>query len=102
MTAAAPVAARRGGAAVAALTEVDGRRVAWFRLDGGQHRGAIGPTEGQVIERTVRLALEAGVPVVGEIATSGADVREGVASLVAWGRVAKALADASGAVPIVL
>ncbi len=102
MTAAAPVAAKRQGAVTASLTEIDGRRVAWFRLDGGKHRGAIGPTEGQVIERTVRMALDAGVPVVGEIATSGAEVTEGVASLVAWGRVAKALSDASGTVPIIL
>jgi acetyl-CoA carboxylase carboxyltransferase component len=102
VTAAAPVAARRGGAVAAALTEIDGRRVAWFRLAGGNRRGAIGPVEGQVIERTIRLALDAGVPVVGEIATSGADVTEGVASLVAWGRVAKALADASGTLPILL
>jgi len=102
VSAAAPVAARRGGAATAALTEIDGRRVAWFRLAGGRHRGAIGPTEGQVIERVVRLALDAGVPIVGEIATSGADVSEGLASLVAWGRVAKALADASGTLPILL
>ena len=99
---AAPVGARRGRAAAAALTEIEGRRVAWFRLAGGRHRGAIGPTEGQVIERTVRLALEAGVPIVGELATSGADVREGIASLVAWGRVAKALSDASGTLPVVL
>ena len=100
--AAAPVTARRGGAVTASLTEIDGRRVAWFRLAGGERRGAIGPTEGQVMERTIRLALEAGVPVVGEIATSGADVSEGIASLVAWGRVAKALSDASGTLPIVL
>jgi acetyl-CoA carboxylase carboxyltransferase component len=99
---AAPVAARRGGAVTAALTELDGRRVAWFRLAGGKHSGAIGPTEGQVMERVVRLALEAGVPVVGELATSGADVAEGLPSLVAWGRVARALADASGTVPVLL
>ncbi|MDQ4068572.1 MAG: methylmalonyl-CoA carboxyltransferase [Actinomycetota bacterium] len=99
---AAPVAARRGGAVTAALSEIEGRRVAWFRLAGGKHRGAIGTTEGQIMERTVRLALEAGVPVVGEIATSGADVTEGLASLVAWGRVAKALTDASGTLPIIL
>ena len=102
MTAAAPVAARRGGAAAAALTEIDGRRVAWFRLSGGKHRGAIGPVEGEILERTVRLAIDAGVPVVGEMATSGADVTEGVASLAAWGRVARALADASGTVPVIL
>ena len=39
---AVPVAARRGGAVQASLTELDGRRVAWFRLGGrpapGRHR----------------------------------------------------------------
>ena len=102
MTVAAPVGAKRGGAVTAALTSIDGRQVAWFRLAGGQHRGAIGPVEGQVIERTVRLALDAGVPVVGELATAGADVTQGIASLVAWGRVAKAMVDASGTVPVLL
>ncbi|MEA2702168.1 MAG: Carboxyl transferase domain, partial [Actinomycetota bacterium] len=68
------MAARRGGAAIASLTEIDGRRVAWFRLAGGKHKGAIGPVEGEVIERLVRMALEVGVPIVGELATSGADV----------------------------
>ena len=102
MTVAAPVAAKRGGAATAALTSIDGRQVAWFRLAGGQHRGAIGPVEGEIIERTIRLALDTGVPVVGELATAGADVTEGIASLVAWGRVAKAMVDASGTVPVLL
>ncbi|MEW6153225.1 MAG: carboxyl transferase domain-containing protein [Actinomycetota bacterium] len=99
---AVPVTACRGGAAQASLTELDGRPVAWFRLAGGKHRGAIGPSEGEVIERLVELALETGVPVVGELDTSGADVSEGLASLHAWGRTASALARASGAVPVVL
>jgi len=99
---AVPVAACRGGAAAASLTELDGRRVGWFRLEGGKHRGALGPVEGEVIERLVRLALDVGVPIVGELATSGADVGEGLPSLHAWGRVAAVLAQASGAVPIVL
>ena len=97
-----PVAACRGGAATASLTELEGRPVAWFRLSGGKHRGALGPTEGEVIEQVVRLALAAGVPIVGELATSGADVAEGLPSLHVWGRVAAGLAEASGAVPIVL
>jgi acetyl-CoA carboxylase carboxyltransferase component len=100
--AAVPVAACRGGAASAALTDLGGRRVAWFRLAGGKHRGALGPTEGDVLERLVDLALDAGMPVVGELDTSGADVGEGLPSLHAWGRVAAALSRASGAVPIVL
>jgi acetyl-CoA carboxylase carboxyltransferase component len=36
------------------------------------------------------------------LSTSGADVRDGVASLHAWGRIARVLTSASGVVPIVL
>ena len=99
---AVPIGACRGGAAVACITELEGRRVAWFRLAGGKHRGALGPTEGDVIERLVRLALDIGVPIVGELDTGGADVTEGLPALHAWGRIAAALAEASGAVPIIL
>jgi acetyl-CoA carboxylase carboxyltransferase component len=97
-----PVAADREGAARAELRELDGRLVGWFRLEGGKRRGALGPTEGETIERLVHTACEAGVPVVGVLATSGADLTEGVASLHAWGRVARAMAEASGSVPVVL
>ncbi|MFN2607007.1 MAG: acyl-CoA carboxylase subunit beta [Acidimicrobiales bacterium] len=97
-----PVAAGRGGAVSASLVDVEGRRVAWFTLAGGKHRGAIGSAEGEVLERLVHLAVELGVPVVGELSTSGADVLEGLDSLHAWGRVAAALSRASGAVPVVL
>src|SRR5690606_17257167 len=58
--------------------------------------------EGMVVERAIRLAAHLGIPVLGTVASSGADVLEGVASLHAWGRVAKALADVSGVVPTVL
>jgi acetyl-CoA carboxylase carboxyltransferase component len=76
--------------------------VAWFRLEGGPHRGAIGPAEGDTIQRLVGRAVETGVPVVGVLASSGAEVGEGIVSLHAWGRVAKALAAASGVVPVAL
>ena len=96
-----PVAGRASAAATACLRELDGRDVALFRLDGGKHRGAIGPAEGVAIERLVTLAIELGVPIVGVLATSGADIHEGVASLHAWGRVARQVSRASGVVPIV-
>jgi acetyl-CoA carboxylase carboxyltransferase component len=102
VTAATPVFGHRSAAASASIREIDGRTVSWFNLDGGKHRGAIGTSEGQTIERAVHLAVELGMPIVGRIASSGADVAEGVAALHAWGRVAKALTDASGVVPIVL
>ncbi|MGH9190022.1 MAG: acyl-CoA carboxylase subunit beta [Acidimicrobiales bacterium] len=102
MSPAVAVGAGRHSAATGGLAYVDGRCVALFRVAGGKHRGAIGTVEGEVVERVVRLAIETGVPVVGELATSGADVSEGLASLWAWGRVARALSEASGTVPVVL
>ena len=100
--AAAAVMAGRSAAVSAALGELGGRTVSWFRLEGGKHRGAIGVAEGEALERAVRMGIELGVPVVGVVSTSGADVGEGVAALHAWGRVARALTDASGVVPTLL
>jgi len=99
-----PVAAGRGGAVEAEIRLLggDGQQVGWFRLEGGKHRGAIGTIEGETIARLVRTAVDAGVPVVGVLSTSGADVAEGVVALHAWGRIARELAQASGIVPIIL
>ena len=99
-----PVAARRGSAVDASIRPLDdtGSPVGFFRLEGGKHRGAIGPPEGDTIARLVTAAVDAGVPVVGVLSTSGADIHEGVASLHAWGGIARALATASGVVPVVL
>lgn len=97
-----PIVGRRSDAATASITEIDGRPVSAFRIEGGKHVGAIGPPEGEVLQRAVRVAIDLGIPVVGTIASSGADVVEGVASLHGWGRVAHALADASGVVPTIL
>jgi acetyl-CoA carboxylase carboxyltransferase component len=99
---ATPVFGHRSDTVDASLREIEGRLVAWFSLEGGKHRGAIGTPEGDAITRAAKLAVELGVPIVGRIASSGADVAEGLSALHAWGRVAKALSDASGVVPIVL
>jgi acetyl-CoA carboxylase carboxyltransferase component len=95
-----PVASGASPAVTAGLRRLDGREVAFFRLEGGKHRGAIGPPEGVVLERLVRQATDLGLPIVGVLATSGAEIHEGVASLHAWGRVARAVAGASGMVPV--
>ncbi|HUR18254.1 MAG TPA: carboxyl transferase domain-containing protein [Acidimicrobiales bacterium] len=96
------LAARRASAATAEITEMDGRTVARFHLEGGEHRGAIGPAEGDTLERLILAATELGVPVIGTVASSGADISHGVASLHAWGRVARALVGASGVVPVAI
>jgi len=71
-------------------------------LSGGRHRGSIGPADGATIRATVEQAVSLQIPVLGVVSTSGADIHEGVASLHAWGMVARALAGASGTVPILL
>ena len=96
------LSARRSSAATAEVGELDGRMVAMFHLAGGEHKGAIGPAEGETVGRLVRTATDLGVPIIGTVATSGADVTHGVASLHAWGRVARAMSQASGVVPIAL
>jgi acetyl-CoA carboxylase carboxyltransferase component len=78
----------------AEIREIDGRRVSWLSIDGGKHRGAIGTAEGETITRAIARCRPR-IPVVGRIASSGADVNEGVASL-PRGRCP--LADASGVV----
>ncbi len=45
------------------------------------------------------MAGTLGLPLVGELDTSGAELRDGVAALHAWGRLARALVELSGRVP---
>ena len=73
---------------------VDGP-VAWFR-------GAPIQADTEVIARTVAIGVDAGVPVVGVLAGVGVDATAGLASLHGWGALARALAGASGLVPVVL
>lgn len=97
-----PVAARVDTAVRAGITDVDGRPVCRFEISGGPHHGAITERSGRALIEALRLAVELRTPVLGVLDTSGAEVGDGVAALHAWGRIARALAGASGAVPIVL
>ena len=97
-----PIHGHADVAASAELREIDGRRVVWFRVAGGKHHGAIGVAGGQTVERAVRLAGELQIPLVGEFDTSGAELREAVAALHAWGRLAGAISQISGSVPTLL
>ncbi len=97
-----PVASARSAAVSAELGQLGGQGVARFRIAGGKHHGAIGIAGSEAAERVIRLAAETGVPIVGILDTSGAEIGEGVSALHGWGRIAAALAGASGVVPIVL
>jgi acetyl-CoA carboxylase carboxyltransferase component len=96
------IGARVDAAATAGLREIDGRPVAWFRVAGGKHHGALGSAGAAAVTRAVRMGLDARIPVVGVLDTSGAELRDNVAALDGWGRIARAFAQASGVVPTVL
>ncbi len=64
-------------------------------------RGALGIEDGETILEGARSAATLRVPLVLVLATSGADVSDGVASLHGWGRAARAIATCSGNVPVV-
>jgi len=66
-----------------------------------EHRGALTPEDGETIKVAAGQACELRIPLVLVLATSGADVSEGVVSLHGWGLAARAITACSGLVPIV-
>lgn len=54
------------------------------------------------LERGIRAALDQRVPLVVVMASSGADIVEGVPALHGWGRVAAALTACSGIIPTIM
>ncbi|MGH9087897.1 MAG: acyl-CoA carboxylase subunit beta, partial [Acidimicrobiales bacterium] len=57
--------------------------------------------DGESLAAAARAALELRVPLVLDLATSGADVSDGVDALHGWGKAAAAVAACSGIVPVV-
>ncbi len=95
----------RPGQTAAALVELGGRTVAWFRLAGEVERttgseGA-GIAGAEVVLRTLELAGDLGVPAVGVIESIHMRPTE-LGALGAWGRVAQRAAALSGVVPLLL
>jgi acetyl-CoA carboxylase carboxyltransferase component len=64
-------------------------------------RGALSVDDGETIRNAAEYALTLQIPVVLVLASSGADVSHGVASLHGWGQAARALVRCSGIVPVV-
>jgi acetyl-CoA carboxylase carboxyltransferase component len=78
------------------------RKVVLVEVDRGVRRGALASSDSDTISNAAHHALRERVPLVVVLASSGADVIEGVASLDGWGRAARALADCSGVVPVAI
>ena len=87
------------GAARASLTKVGERNVVWVDIDPSLHRGALSAEASGVIANAAEFALNQRIPLVIQVASSGADILEGIPALHGWGQAARAIADCSGVVP---
>jgi acetyl-CoA carboxylase carboxyltransferase component len=95
-----PLRAKHLGSLSAGIEQLAGRRVVLVETDPEVHRGALTEADGVTWAAAAKMALGQRIPFIGVLSTSGADVRDGIASLHGWGQAAHALVACSGVVPI--
>ena len=82
------------------------RLVVWVEVSGQTASGfravPLSSVTSAVATEAAAVARAQGLPLVFVLASSGADIVEGIDALEGWGRLAKAIADCSGSVPTVL
>ncbi|MGH9272604.1 MAG: acyl-CoA carboxylase subunit beta [Ilumatobacteraceae bacterium] len=90
----------------AEVRDVDGRQIVWVELGGETASGFRGvplsSTTSAIVEQAATVARTEGMPLIVVMASTGADIVEGVAALEGWGLLAKALVDCSGIVPTIM
>jgi acetyl-CoA carboxylase carboxyltransferase component len=96
-----PLRAKATGAARAEVAVIDGRPVVLLDVDASQRKGALSAEACETIASAAQTALRERIPLVGFIASSGADIVEGMAALHGWGTAARSIAACSGIVPII-
>jgi acetyl-CoA carboxylase carboxyltransferase component len=89
------------GAVTSEVSPIGGRNVVICRSLASMRRGAITHADGIRLAEAADQARELGVPFVFFVASSGADVHDGVAALHGWGTAAAALSRCSGQVPVI-
>jgi acetyl-CoA carboxylase carboxyltransferase component len=86
--------------AVTALRgRVDGRPIVCYAQDSTIAGGSVGRAEAEVVVQALRHGGEAGIPVVGFLASAGARLQEGAAALAGFGRIFSENVALSGQVP---
>jgi len=90
------------GSVSANVTDIDGRPAVVVVIDPETKRGALSESDGHTIAAAARLALQERLPLVAYVASSGADVGDGVAALTGWGTAAREIVRCSGVVPVIL
>ena len=89
------------GAITSEVGRIGGRNAVIARSLGTLRRGAITHADGVRLAEAADQARELGIPFVFFVASSGADVLDGVAALHGWGRAAAAISRCSGQVPVI-
>ena len=89
------------GAVTSVVGRMGGRNVVVARALGSMRRGAITHADGVRLAEAADQARQLGIPFVFFVASSGADVLDGIASLHGWGRAAAAISRCSGQVPVI-
>jgi acetyl-CoA carboxylase carboxyltransferase component len=79
-----------------------GRDVVVARSYSLERRGALTHADGIRLAESADLARRLRIPLVFIVASSGADVLDGVAALHGWGKAAAAIAACSGIVPVIM
>src|SRR5436190_6666630 len=97
-----PLRAGVHGAMRARRAFLGDREVVLAQCDPSVRRGALTPADGETLADAARHAVEAQLPLVVTIASSGADVTEGLAASFGWGRAARAITACSGVVPVLM
>ena len=88
-----------GDGVAAGAGEVDGRPVFCYAQDPAFLGGSLGEVHADTIVRTLRMAGDAGAPVVGFVRSGGARLQEGHAALAGYGRIFRASVELSRKVP---
>jgi acetyl-CoA carboxylase carboxyltransferase component len=88
------------GTVRAGIEELGGRPAMVARSVSSRRRGALSKEDGATLQAAAESAVALHIPMVFVLASSGADVSEGIDSLHGWGQAARALAACSGIVPV--
>ncbi|MFQ5854982.1 MAG: acyl-CoA carboxylase subunit beta [Anaerolineae bacterium] len=88
-----------GDSVVTGFGKINGRRVCVYAQDFTVVGGSFSEVQGQKVAKTMDLALESGVPVIGLNDSVGARIQEGVYSLAAYAELFWRNTQASGVIP---
>jgi acetyl-CoA carboxylase carboxyltransferase component len=91
--------AAAGDGVLAGAGEVNGRPVFCYSEDPSFLGGSLGEVHADTIVRLLRLAGDAGTPVVGFVRSGGARLQEGHSALAGYGRIFRASVELSRRVP---